>query len=321
MLILAVATACLVCIAIIGFFIGLGQIISTRDSVKDRLGAFAPLPATGSTEAETGQEKKPKRLARRLNRFISGQAFASSLKTALARANLPLTVQEYTLINIACVCVLFLLALALSRQLILALIGAIVGFFLPGLYLSRRQRQRLVAFQGQLPDVLTLLVGSLRSGYGMTIAMDTVSTQMPPPVSEEFGRVVREVGLGVSTGQALSNLVRRIRSDDLDLVVTAIAIQYEVGGNLATILEAISDTITERVRLKGQLRTLTIQHTMTRYVLTALPVGLGLILYILNPKYMGGLFMPGPTLLIPIGAAVLLVMGYLVMSKLGTIDV
>jgi tight adherence protein B len=175
-------------------------------------------------------------------------------------------------------------------------------------------------FQDQLPDVLTLLVGSLRSGYGITIAMDTVAKQMPPPASEEFSRVVREVGLGMSSTQALQNLVRRIRSDDLDLVVTAIAIQYEVGGNLATILETISGTIRERIRLKGQLRVLTAQQSLQRIILTILPVAVAAVVYVIRPDYISALFTPGPTLLIPIAAVVLEVAGYIVMGKLGKVE-
>jgi tight adherence protein B len=143
---------------------------------------------------------------------------------------------------------------------------------------------------------------------------------MPAPAGDEFARVVREIGLGSSIIEALNNLVRRIQSDDLDLMVTAIAVQHEIGGNLANILETISDTIRERIQIKGQLRTLTIQHTVTRYVLTGLPLALFGIMYIINPEYSGSLFTPGPTLAIPIVAAILLVVGYVVMGKLSQIE-
>ena len=143
---------------------------------------------------------------------------------------------------------------------------------------------------------------------------------MPPPACDEFNRVVREVGLGASATQALENLVRRVRSDDLDLMVTAIAIQYEVGGNLATILETISGTIRERVRLKGQLRVLTSQQALQRNILTLLPVVIAILIYILNPAYILSLLAPGPWVLIPASAAVLVVLGYLVMGKLSQVE-
>ncbi|HUT16451.1 MAG TPA: type II secretion system F family protein [Anaerolineae bacterium] len=315
-----IIAACLVFAAVLALFTGVGQIIASKDTVADRLDAFTPAPSSQGTGGQT-QSRKSGRLTGLLNRLISRQAFGESIAATLARANLPLTVTEYVALTIVCIAIAFMLAFALSGQLLLGLLGGIASSFLPGLYVRRKQRQRQVAFQGQLTDVLTLLVGSLRSGYGLTIAMDTVAKQMPVPASEEFGRVVREIGLGASTTQALENLVRRIRSDDLDLMVTAISVQYEVGGNLATILDTISDTIRERVRIKAQLRALTVQHTMTRYILTALPLILGGIMYIINPEYMGALFQPGWTLAIPFGAGIMLIVGYVVMGKLSTIEV
>lgn len=323
MLGLALLSAFLLGGAVLALFAGLGRNIQGSDSVKQRLDEVAPPSVDGGMDEDEQRRKKGRvggELAGRLNRSISEQGFAATVSAELARANLPLTVPEWVLLRIASVVVLFLIPTAITRQPLLGLLGAVLGFFIPGLVLSRRQAQRLVAFQGQLPDLLTMLVGSLRSGYGMTIAMDTVAKNMPAPASEEFGRVVREIGLGLSIAQALANLVRRIRSDDLDLIVTAVAIQNEMGGNLANVLETIGDTIQERIRLKGQLRALTSQPMLTRYVLTALPLGLGGVIFLMNREYMLGLFLPGPTLIIPIGAGVSLVLGYLVMGKLAKIE-
>lgn len=315
-----IVAACLVGAAVLVFFTGVGQIIASKDTVTDRLDAFTPAPSSQGTGSQT-RSRNNGLLTGLLNRLISRQAFSESIATTLARANLPLTVTEYVSVSIGGIAIAFALGFALSGQLLVGLLGGIASSFLPGLYVRRKQGQRQVAFQEQLTDVLTLLVGSLRSGYGLTIAMDTVAKQMPVPASEEFSRVVREIGLGASTTQALENLVRRIRSDDLDLMVTAIGVQYEVGGNLATILDTISETIRERVRIKAQLRALTVQHTMTRYILTALPLILGGIMYIINPEYIGALFQPGWTLAIPIGAGVMLIAGYIVMGRLMVIEV
>nr|MBC7243918.1 type II secretion system F family protein [Chloroflexota bacterium] len=308
-------------LAVISLFVGAGQIIAHQSaSIRNRLDVLAPIPTVATVGREQQEGKERSSLARHLNRIISGQTFATSVAHELARANIPLTVPEYVLLNLGSGMVCFLLLLLLSRQMLFALPGMAIGVLLPRLYVRRKQTQRLYAFQEQLPDILTLLVGSLRSGYGLTIAMDNVAKQMPPPAAEEFSRVVREIGLGMPITQALFNLVQRIPSDDLDLVVTAIAIQYETGGNLATVLETITSTIRERVRLKGQLRILTAQQSLQRYILTAMPFFLGLIIYILNPQYITALFTPGPTLVIPIGAAIGVVIGYIVMGKLSQIE-
>ncbi|MBC7233036.1 MAG: type II secretion system F family protein [Chloroflexi bacterium] len=322
MLVLALVVGIAMSLAMMAFFVGLGQMIAHRsESIRSRLDALAPLPAPQAPAVKRSPVEKGRQpFVRQLRRLAIGQAFAASVTHELARANLPLTVSEYFLISIGSGGICFLLLLALSRQMLLALPGFAIGLMLPRLYVRRQQTKRLHAFQEQLPDILTLLVGSLRSGYGLTIAMDNVAKQMPPPAADEFSRVVREIGLGVSITQALSNLVQRVPSDDLDLVVTAIAIQHETGGNLALILETITATIRERVRLKGQLRVLTAQQSLQRYILTAMPFVLGVVIYLMNPRYMSALFTPGPTLALPIAAVVGIVIGYIVMGKLSQVQ-
>lgn len=322
MLQLATVIAAIVGIGVILVFTGLGRLIAGTPSVEDRLEAYVPQapPSVGGTDLVEVQKRRTP-VGRALRRLAFGQGFEAAMAADLAQANLPLTVTEYMLWRVVSVSALLVLSYAFSRQIVIALLGGIVGYFLPRIYVQRRQAKRLVAFQLQLPDVLTLLVGALRSGYGLTIAMDTVGKQMPAPTSEEFRRVVTEIGLGVSNAQALANLVRRIRSDDLDLVVTAITIQYEVGGNLAVILETITHTIRERIRVKEQARVLTAQVRLQRIILTAMPFGLGVVIYVLNPTYMMGLFTPGPTLIIPAAAVTLMAIGYVVMGKMSNIEI
>jgi tight adherence protein B len=322
MAVLAVVAAAGVGMAVMVLFIGVDRIIQSRASLRERLDALAPVEAIEDAAAEASlRDRQPTSIRGRLNRLISGQAFASSTATELARANLPLTFLEFVFLRIGSMLALFLVTMVLTQQLAIAVLAAIAGFYLPRLYVQRRQAKRHAAFQSQLVDVLSLLVGSLRSGYGMTIAMDNVSKQMPSPTSEEFGRVVREIGLGLPAMQALRNMVRRVPSPDLDLVVTAVIIQYEIGGNLAQILETISETIRERIRIERHVRVLTTQQRVQRVILTGLPPGLGFIMYLLNPEYIMGLFTPGPTLIIPIGAVVLMVLGYALMGKLSQLEV
>ena len=324
----ALVAAGVAAIAIMLAFVGLGRLIEPQESVRARIDALtapgAPTTGPGATPvAPTGGRLSTRILEpflNLLNRALSRRSFSASMAADLARANLPLTVSEYVLITLGSGLALFSLAFVVLRQVLFAVVAALVGLFLPRADVLRRQAKRQVAFQDQLPDILTMLVGALRSGYGITIAMDMVAKQMPAPASEEFNRVVREIGLGAPTTQAMANLVRRVRSDDLDLVVTAIAIQYEVGGNLAVILDTISGTVRERVRLKGQLRALTAQTSMQRTVLTLLPLFLAGTIYLLNPTYIKALFLPGPWVLIPATAAVLVVVGYVVMGKLSQVE-
>ena len=165
---------------------------------------------------------------------------------------------------------------------------------LPRFWLSRRKAGRLGAFNKQLPDTITLLANALRAGSSFLQAIELVVRESRPPISTEFGRVIREVNLGLPFEQALENMVRRVRSDDLELMATAISIQHTVGGNLAEILDSIAYTIRERIRIQGEIRTLTAQQRLSGYVVGFLPIGLAAFLFIAAPNFMDA-DVPEPT--------------------------
>ena len=172
--------------------------------------------------------------------------------------------------------------LAGGRILISALIGAVIGAFLPGFYVRTQKSKRLIRFNDQLPDMLNLMVNGLRAGFSTLQAMEAVSKELPSPICDEFRRVVQEMQLGIPMEKALDNLLRRIPSQDLDFVVTAINVQREVGGNLAEIMDVISYTIRERVRIKGDIRALTAQAMYSGRALALMPVILLCVLWFFN---------------------------------------
>jgi len=204
------------------------------------------------------------------------------------------------------------------------LIGAAIGFLAPILYLKRQQGKRLVKFDNQLADMLNLMVNGLRAGYSIMQAMEAVSKELPAPISDEFRRVVQEMQIGIPMDVALENLTRRIPSKDLDLLVTAINVQREVGGNLAEILDTISHTIRERVRVKGEVRILVSQVMMSGRFLAIMPLGVIVIMYFINREYMMRFFNPAtrmygiPALII---GAFLIMIGYFLMQKIASIEV
>src|SRR6187401_2125599 len=209
--------------------------------------------------------------------------------------------------------VLFLLSAllpALGNPLFLV-VGALIGFLLPRLWLSRRKSGRLKAFNKQLPDTITLIANALRAGSSFLQAIELVVRESRPPISTEFGRVIREVNLGLSFEVALENMVRRVRSDDLELMATAIAIQHTVGGNLAEILDSIAFTIRERVRIKGEINTLTAQQRLSGYVVGFLPIALAGFLFIAAPGFMQPMFDDRASLLgLPAGVIILAIGGF-----------
>mgnify|MGYP003346503529 CR=1 FL=1 len=178
------------------------------------------------------------------------------------------------------------------------------------LFRRRRRRARLLAFNKQLPDTITLIANSLRAGSSFLQAVELVVRESTPPMSTEFARVIREVNLGLAFDQALGNMVERVRSDDLELMATAITIQHQVGGNLAEILDAIAFTIRERVRIKGEIRTLTAQQRLSGYIIGFLPIAIAGFLFIVSPGFLAPMFAPEPNILgLPAGVVMLLIGG------------
>jgi len=308
-------------------FFGLSRATRSGGGVEEQIEKWinqrSPALSTGGQPAGGGDRTlaKQSKLVSRMDRLLAQRGFAASLATDLARADLSLTVAEYLVMCLGLALAGFVIGYMVGRNPAFSLLLGLVCAVVPQFYVSRRQANRLSTFSRQLPDVLERLIGSLRSGYGLSQAVEWVAKQMPNPAGAEFGRVVREMQLGRSLAQALDSMVRRLDSDDLALIVTAIQIQYEVGGSLADILETVAETIRERVRIQREIRVLTAQQRFSGYILIALPIALAIFLYIMNPEYEGRLFEPGPTLCIPIGAAIMMLVGYLIMRRIIQIEV
>ena len=196
-----------------------------------------------------------------------------------------------------------------------------IVYLVPGIYMRRKISKRRLKFENQLLDVLVLINGAVRSGFSLLQSVELVMNEMKPPASIEFKRAVHEAGLGVPLPQALGNLATRMRNADLDLVVTAIDIQYQVGGNLATMLSAVSETIRERIRLFGEVRVITTQQRFTGYLLSVLPFFIGGLLFMMNQEYMSGLFAPGAMRCIPIGALIGIILGHFAIQRIAKIDI
>jgi tight adherence protein B len=193
---------------------------------------------------------------------------------------------------------------------------------------KQQQSARIRKFDDQLGDMLNLMVNGLRAGYSTMQAMEAVSRELPTPISDEFHRIVQEMQIGIPMEKALENLLRRIPSEDLDFVITAINVQREVGGNLSEILDTISFTIRERVRIKGEIRVMTANVRASGTILSLIPLGLALALWFLSPEYIGTFFAPNNFVPQPacgiFSVAViigLIVAGYFVMMKIADIEV
>lgn len=325
----AAVAALAVTLVVIGVIVTLGNRTTSVAGRLQRWGAKA-----------LEQEKKPEKKAKgdltavsgfvvaQVNRAVARQSFAEKIQRRLARADLKITVGEFLIINLATTLIGACLGFLVVNTPVHGVVFTLAGLILPHWYVRMKQRKRLKKFNNQLSDTISMLANSLRSGYSMLQSMDLVGREMPTPICDEFQRVTREVGLGLTPEEALANLVRRINSTDLELMVTAINVQREVGGNLSEILDIIANTIRERVKLQGEIKTLTAQQTMAGYVITGLPLALAFFLYTIDPQYEGTFFrMSGPGtwqpcgLIMAIVSVVMMGVGYFVMRKIVAIEV
>jgi len=257
-----------------------------------------------------------------VDRAVSNQSFAEKLRRAISRADLRITVGEFLILWLAAIVLGLFIGQVIFGTLVHTIIFTAAGLILPRFYLRYRAGKRLKQFNLQLADTIVMLANSLRSGYSMLQSMEMVSREMEKPISSEFNRVIREVGIGLSPEEALANLVRRINSVDLEIMVMAINVQREIGGNLSIILDTIAHTIRERVRIKGEIKTLTAQATYSGYVISILPLVLAFVLYTIDHKYIGffwtdhscGLPLMGITLF-------LIAVGFFVMRRITKIEV
>jgi tight adherence protein B len=311
---------------VLGLVIGVillfaGLVLSRRGGrqIEDRLDQY--VGRGGPAEDKEGpKDKGPSILARGAER-LARPGYAQRMATELARANLKITVGEFMILTLLSVLGTGVIVFIVWSNIFFGIAGAVLGFFLPRWYIGFRQGQRLKQFNDQLGDAINLLANGLRSGYSLLQAMDALAKEMPPPIAEEFRRVVQEISLGLSNEQAMNNLLRRIPSDDLDLMITAINVQHEVGGNLSEILETIGFTIRERVRIKGEIKVLTAQGMISGYVISFLPVGLGAVLYLMNPDYIGSMFKETCGIIMLVIGGIMIGSGFFAIRRIVNIEV
>ncbi|MFZ5646645.1 MAG: type II secretion system F family protein [Bacillota bacterium] len=239
----------------------------------------------------------------------------------LAGADIPLKSEEYIILTAGGAVVAgFLGTLALMNPYHGVLAGIIAVLF-SVTWVRTAKTRRLARFNAQIGDALVIMSNALRSGFSFLQAMDMVRKELPNPIAKEFGRTFQEMNLGTPTEEALENLNLRVDSEDLELVITAVLIQRQVGGNLAEILDNIANTIRERIRIKGEIRTLTAQGKISGIVIGILPLVLAGVLSVMSPDYLRPLFTTPMGLAMLASALVLETIGILLIRKIININV
>jgi tight adherence protein B len=317
----------LIGIIVVLVLLGIGVYVSSsseRNMMEERLGKY--LEQDESLSSRKG-DKSSSLAADWVNRRVEKSPMGEKLARSLARADLKFKPGEFIVFLIILSAGLGGLAWFLGGQdatgrTVSGFIGALLGFLGPIMYVRSQQGRRLTKFNNQLSDMLNLMVNGLRAGYSTMQAMEAISRELPPPISEEFRRVVQEMQLGVPMDKALDNLLRRIPSEDLDFVVTAVNVQREVGGPLAEILDTIAFTIRERIRIKGDIRVMTSQVRASGSILSGIPFAIFVLIWFINQEYMMEFFNNALCGGIAIGVGiVMIVIGYAIMMKIADIEV
>lgn len=263
-----------------------------KNRITGRVDTFVGTPIEkNATEvavaAQTGPYIRSERFEGLRGKLNNALAFFSTLalQQKISSAYWPISDVEFIFIRIAATIIGFVVGTIIPHSIIGGLGLGLLFYLIPGLILDRSIMNRRKKFHEQLLDFLILVKGAVLAGYSLHQALDLAINESVPPASEEFGRVLREVRFGFPLDQALMNLRDRMSSDDLQIVVTAIVINTQVGGSLATVLEAVIDTIRERIHLFGEIRSLTSYARWVGTFLTFMPFITALLIFLVSPGY------------------------------------
>ncbi|AOM83858.1 type II secretion system F family protein [Salisediminibacterium beveridgei] len=309
-------------------FLSILQLFVKKETVmEERVNRYLrDQPDPGSTKDEVKQKRKlpvPNftQAKRRIRAALKKNNKNEVIELLLSQAGVPLKPEEYVMFRWISLMLTAGILYLISDSILLLVIGAFIGRMIPGMVVKSKKRKRIKAFNDHLPDMITTVVGALRAGFSFTQALKSVEEEASSPMKEEVGLVVKEMQYGMTVEEALNRFKDRVPSEDLNLMIQAIIIQRQIGGNLATVLEKISQTIRDRIQVQGQIKTLTAQGRMSGAVVGSLPIALGMILFLIEPDYVMVMFTHPVGMALIALAAVSSLIGFLLIRKVTAIEV
>ena len=296
-------------------------VTSPRAAVIGRLGKATGGELAGQPEQKPSLKEDFYWVLGQLGRLSPRKNRIHEIQSNLVKADLMMRAEEYIGLTLFVGVVSYTVIFLLSDSFLLGIVGGAVGLSLPGMIVNSKKGKRSQAMTDQLPESLNILSSGLRAGFSFPQALSVVVREIEGPLSREFSRLLRENRLGKPMDEALNDLLKRIENDDLEMLVTALQIQRQVGGNLAEVLDSISHTIRERVRIKGEIRSLTAEGRFSAIILSLLPVAMVLLLLVINPEYLLTLLDDIIGIVLIIGAVIMQIIGVLIIRKIVAIDV
>jgi tight adherence protein B len=266
------------------------------------------------------QQSEQSGLSRGLERAVGRSRFGTKIAARLDQADIKMTPGEWVAVSTAIFVIVMLIGVLFKGPIGL-LVGAVLGIAAPRVYLRRRIKKRQRKFIEQLADMAQMMGNSMRAGFSILQSMELVGTEGPDPASKEFDRVVTEVKLGLPLDTALDHMLERMPSEDLGLLVVAINVQRQVGGNLAEILMVIAKTVRERVRFQRDLKTLTAQARYSSYIITGLPIAVAVVINFMDAPYESYLYKSTTGNFMIAAALIMVAIGFFLLSKIADIEV
>ena len=297
----------------------------TQARIRSRVKQFVAREGQPVLSEEDTRARQRATLFAELDTRWDDRSLFKDLASDIDNADLRLTPTELLLMMIgigaALALVLYVLMPLALLSLIMIPVGLVVGVLSVRSYVRYLGKRRIKRFEEQLPNNLSVLAGSVRGGFSLYQALQLIAREAGEPSKTEFTRVIQEISLGNPMAVALEGMAKRIPTEDVDILVTAIVMQQQTGGNLSHVLDIVANTIRERHRVARDIQSLTAQQRFSAILLAALPFVLGAVLFLVSPQYISAMFQPTWVLCMPIGAFVMSIIGFFVMRRMGEIDV
>jgi tight adherence protein B len=306
-------------LSVSGLLIGLYTLVNRRElAIRSAARSRLEPDAAAATATLIMREEETASALPFLNRLLAGRGITDDLAVRLRQAGASMNPATFILVT----AVLAGLGVILGGRvgIIGRLAGLIVGLMLPQLWLGRKTRKRMAAFEHQLPDAIDMLVSALKSGYSFHAATNFLGQELGEPLGPEFARMYDEQRLGIEARQALLNLQDRVGTVDIRMFVTALLIQRETGGNLSEVLTNTGTVMRERVQVRGALDTLTAEAKLSARLLALLPVAVFFALSLISPEFTGAFTASRVGQLMLLGAAISVMTGYAIMMKIANIE-
>ncbi len=256
-----------------------------------------------------------------ISRKISKKSSMEDKRRKLNQAYIMMRVEEFIGISIITALVLALLIYLATRNIFIPIIGLLIGYKLPDLFVSSIKKKRMRKLNSQLPDSLSIISNGLRAGFSFTQAMSVAANELDSPIRDEFMRVIRDNSIGKTMDEALMDFSDRTDDEDVDMFITALIIQRKVGGNLAEILDTIANTIRDRMRIRGEVKTLTAQGRISAIIISALPFFVAIMIFFMNREYILELFKNQIGIVMVIAAVVMQAIGIFIIMKMANIEI